>query len=610
MATVKQNPVNGKKRWPGPRELLEIGKVVKGALKLRPKPDDHVTSMGLHVEKTAARYPDRTMCLFEGRTLTWKEFNQLCNRYAAVFRDQGVSSGDCVGLMMENRPEFMASVIGLGKLGAVAALLNTNLREEQLVHSLKTTGASQVIVGAELTDRILDIKDDADLGNISRYLFVADGDLRDAPDWCIDLTEPLNRASVENPPETQKVTLGQHAIYIFTSGTTGMPKAAVIRQSRWNYMAYAFSGVILRMKPKDRMYLCLPLYHSNAIYAGMGAVIVSGASMVLRRKFSASKFLHEVREYQATCFTYIGELCRYLMHTPARPDDGDNPLVKCTGNGLRPDIWHDFKKRFNISRIGEFYGSSEGNAGFINGLNKDCTVGFSVSPHALIEYDILNDEIIRGGDGHCRRVKGDQPGLLVTQITDSARFDGYTDPDATEKKVLRDVFEKGDAWVNTGDLLCRVDVGPRFLPHYQFVDRTGDTFRWKGENVSTTEVCEVINQFDEVEYSNVYGVQMPGTDGRAGMVAVKPRGKEMDMEKFARFVDQHLPGYSQPIFVRMIREMDTTSTFKLKKGDLRDQAFHPERCGEQVWVRKPGGSTYETLDPAFYDHVMRGDAGF
>ena len=347
----------------------------------------------------------------------------------------------------------------------------------------------------------------------------------------------------------------------------------------------------LKCTEKDRLYLCLPLYHGTGLIIGAGAAIASGASMFLRRRFSASSFLDEVREHRATCLVYVGELCRYLANTPRRPDDRDNPLETVIGNGLRPDVWMDFKQRFGIRRISEFYGASEGNVAFANLLNKDCTVGMTTAEVALVEYDTDTDEILRDESGRCIPVDTGQPGLLLGRITEEAVFEGYTNAEATERKILRNALADGDAWFNTGDLMREVDVGFNAgFPHYQFVDRVGDTFRWKSENVSTTEVGEIVNGHPQVQICNVYGVEIANTDGRAGMAALvlEPGAETLDLDDFSAFVNRELPAYARPVFLRLQPGLDVTGTFKMLKGNLKKEGYDPETVTDPLYVMKPG----------------------
>jgi citronellyl-CoA synthetase len=310
---------------------------------------------------------------------------------------------------------------------------------------------------------------------------------------------------------------------------------------------------------------------------------------------------------------YIGELCRYLSNTEAQAGDDKNPLRSMMGNGMRPDVWLGFKKRFGISRIAEFYGASEGNVAFANLMNRDCTVGMTSAEVALVEYDVDNDEIVRDAAGRCVLVKPGDPGLLLGKITEDTVFEGYTDPEATEKKIVRSALENDDAWFNSGDLMRTVDVGFTLgYPHYQFVDRVGDTFRWKSENVSTNEVGEIINGFDQIKFCNVYGVEIPGTDGRAGMAAVTLQDgvTALDVEAFSTFLRSELPGYAVPLFVRIQPDIDVTGTFKMVKGDLRKQAYDIRSFEDPVYALLPGSDRYAPFDLEMLEKIGAREAGF
>lgn len=592
-------------------DVLDMVGVIRKATKLKPMPRDTKMSLGLLVEQRASASPDSTMVVFEGSAITWGEFNALANRIAHYLKSQGVKKGDAVALLMDNRVENMACVTALCKIGAVAAMINTSLTETPLLHCITSVGSKKIVVGQELLAPLAEIRDELNMGPAD-ILWVPDLALsgeNTSVDWADELIFQGQPAT--NLPETANITLGDLAYYIFTSGTTGLPKASLITHDRHYRMSLGFSSVLLDMKANDRIYACLPLYHSSGMFICFGSITHSGGSMFLRRKFSASNFLREARENETNCFAYIGELCRYLLHQEKQADDANNPIRKCVGNGLRPDIWMEFKTRFDIERIGEFYGASEGNSGCVNAFNKDMTVGFCGAKHAVVQYDVLNDELVRNRKGFCVKVKKGEPGLMLMEISKDAVFDGYADEEATQKKILTNVFKKGDRYFNTGDLLKTVDVGFVLgLPHYQFVDRVGDTYRWKGENVSTNEIGEIINAADSVAYCNVYGVQLPGTDGRAGMVGISAHHNTLNIEAISRHIMEKVPSYARPLFIRQVMEMDTTGTFKMKKGDLREQAYHPGKCTDPLFVLKPGASEYVPLDQAFYAEVMAGTAGY
>ncbi len=593
--------------------LSEVPSILGLAREIKPRPMSTRDCFAARVEATASKYPENTAVIFEGQQLSWRELNEHANRYVGALRGLGLKHGDTVSVMMENRIEYLATIIALNKLGATGALINTNLTGGPLVHCMSITDSRMCIFGEELLDTIAGIRSDPALAGVTNYLFVPDTLALDCPLWAIDLAEEAADEDHKNPPETGRVTLGDIALYIFTSGTTGLPKAAVLSNRRYLLSASASHKAGLKCDVDDCIYLCLPLYHGTGLFLGVGASFCSGASMFIRRRFSASNFLSEVREHGATCFIYIGELCRYLLNTPAQADDYKNPLYTMMGNGLRPDIWHEFKERFGITRVSEFYGSSEGNVAFFNLFNKDCTVGATTLPVALVKYDIDSDEIVRDRKGHCTRVADGEPGLLLGKITPMTAFEGYTSKEATQQKILRNVFRRGDSWFNTGDLMKTVDVGFALgLAHYQFVDRVGDTFRWKSENVSTNEVGEIINGHAQIAFCNVYGVEIPKADGRAGMAALALADgvRQLDLASFSAHVCSQLPGYARPVFLRIQRELDTTGTFKLVKGELRSQAYDLKQVKDALYVMKPGSSVYEKLEPAFAAKIRAGKAGY
>jgi citronellyl-CoA synthetase len=593
--------------------LRQLPAITSLAKALRPRPMTTVDCLGGRVEDLAQRHAQRSAVIFEGRELNWAELNAEANRVAHGLKKLGMVRGDCAALIMENRIEFLSTLIALNKLGVIAALINTNLVGRALSHCMQITEARWCLFGEERLQAVAEIKGEDALKDVAAWLYVRDGGEEECPEWATDLAQVSASEPTNNPADTCQNTIADRALYIFTSGTTGLPKAAVMTNRRFILSSLMSSLGGLRCDVNDRIYLCLPLYHGTALFLGAGAAFNTGASLFLRRKFSASHFLEEVRQHDTTCFIYIGEICRYLLATPAQPDDYKNPLTTVMGNGLRPDIWHEFKARFGITRVSEFYGSSEGNMGFINLLNKDCTVGTGSLPHTLVQYDIDADEVVRDAKGRCIKATPGQPGLLLGKITAVTEFEGYTNAEATEKKILRDVYKPGDAWFNTGDLLKKVDVGFALgLPHYQFVDRVGDTFRWKGENVSTNEVGEVINAHPQVHFCNVYGVEIPGTDGRAGMAALllEENTTELDLDHFSAHICDQLPAYARPQFLRILPCMDTTGTFKMLKGDLRKQGFDASAVSDPLLVMKPGSNVYEALTAEFAAEIMAGRAGY
>ncbi len=565
-------------------------------------------SLGWALERAARRYPQRPAVIDEQRRLSYAEFNGWCNRLAHALKEQGVDHGCVVAVMLENRIEVLAVLGALAKLGAIAALVNTTQRGKVLSHSLNLVKARHFVVGEELNGAFEEVRDELD--DSRRCYWVADGDSLEepgmAPPGWLNLMRLAQERSCDNPADTGQVRLKDACFYIYTSGTTGLPKASILSHGKWikAYGGFGHSG--LGLTEQDVFYLTLPCYHNNAVTVSWASVLAGGAAIALRRKFSASHFWKDVARYQATCFGYIGELCRYLLNQPPCAEEFGNSLSCMIGNGLRPSIWAEFKARFGIERVMEFYASSEGNIGFTNVFNFDNTVGFSPATFAIVRYDLENDRPLRDQRGFLQEVAKGESGLLISEISPKWPFDGYTDPARSEAVILRDVFRRGDAWFNTGDLMRGIGC-----KHAQFVDRLGDTFRWKGENVSTTEVENVLGAFPGVEDAVVYGVEIPGTNGRCGMAALRlAASTHLDCHALADHLDRELPSYASPLFLRLLEDVETTGTFKYKKTDLKQQAYEPEAVRAPLYARLPGEQGFRPLDGPLYQAIQRGEYRF
>jgi acyl-CoA synthetase (AMP-forming)/AMP-acid ligase II len=587
----------------GPKELLggilrsapDLPWILKGLWNLARNKPDKIGSIGALFARRARRSPDRPAVTFEGRAWTYAQFNAWANRLGAAFKSAGVRPGDSVAVLMENRPEMLACVLGIVKIGAVATLLNHNQRGTVLAHSLRITHPKLVIVGAECAAGLDSLAADERALLCKHWWWQGE---TAAPAGMPSLEAMAAQQSEDNPPETDRIRLKDPCFYIFTSGTTGLPKASIMTHYRWHRVMAGLGQLGMRLRASDVLYCALPLYHNNALTVSWGAVLGAGATLALGRKFSASRFWDELRACKATAFCYIGELCRYLLAQPPRPDDHDHHVRVIIGNGLRPEIWVEFQQRFNIGRIAEFYAASEGNNAFINGFGLERTAGFCPLSFAIVEFDNDTERPVRGADGFMREVPKGGTGLLITEITDRAPMDGYTDKAATEAKIFRDVFTAGDAWFNTGDLVR--DQGMR---HIQFVDRVGDTFRWKGENVATTEVEAALNTIAHVHDAVVYGVEVPGHDGRAGMAAIKIDAERFDGERVAAHLLQTLPRYAVPLFIRLKEDHELTSTFKYRKVDLKREGFDPNALTDSLYVLQ--GERYTRLDPRLYEQLAR-----
>jgi fatty-acyl-CoA synthase len=537
-----------------PGVLTDVPVMIRGVLTWLLARPTSKTSLGKVFQERAARFGDRVFIRFGEQQLSYREANATANRYAAVLAARGVGRGDVVGIMLRNSPNAVLMMLAAVKCGAVAGMLNYHQRGEVLAHSLGLLEAKVLVAESDLLDAV----DECGGTGVS-------------PTTIEDIERLAATAPTANPPSASAVLAKDTAFYIFTSGTTGHPKASVMTHRRWLAALAAFGGLGLRLKGSDTLYSCLPLYHNNALTVAIGSVINSGATLALGKSFSASKFWDEVIASRATAFIYIGEICRYLLNQPAKPTDRAHKVRLIAGNGLRPEIWDEFTSRFGIARVCEFYAASEGNTAFINIFNVPRSTGIAPMPQAYVEYDPDSGAPLRGEDGRLQRVPAGEPGLLLSRVNRLQPFDGYTDPRASEKKLVRNAFREGDCWFNTGDVMS-----PQGMGHAAFVDRLGDTFRWKGENVATTQVERALATDKSVEESAVFGVEIPRTGGRAGMAAVKLRdGAEFDGKAIAGTVYEQLPVYALPLFVRVVESMDHTTTFKSRKVDLREQAYDP-----------------------------------
>lgn len=556
-------------------------------------------------ERAADKFADHTAIIFEDERLTYRQIDALANRFAAWADTLGLAPRDTVALLLPNRSEYVPAWAGLAKVGVASALINNNLTGAALTHCLSISGAHHVITDME-TAAALDTIRAGLPRELTIWVIDAEGNPGDGR-HALDLKTP--KQAPERPPRSRRAGLkaGDVALYIYTSGTTGMPKAARITHTRAQLYMRAFSGAT-HATPEDRLYNVLPLYHSTGGLCAVGAALLNGATMVLRRKFSATHFWDDVAEHECTIFAYIGELCRYLINQPAHAKERAHRLRLIFGNGLRPDIWRDFQTRFNVPRVLEFYGSTEGNVSLFNYDGQPGAIGrvpsylrgnFAVR---LVKFDVESEAPVRNADGLCSECAPGEIGEAVGLIKNDARhsYTGYADKTASEKKVLRDVFAHGDAWFRTGDLMRQDKDG-----YFYFVDRIGDTFRWKGENVSTTEVAEALSRYAGVAEVNVYGAKVDKLDGRPGMAAITPNEK-FDIEGLPAFLDRELPPYACPLFVRMQPAIETTGTFKYRKVDLVKEGFDPAKTEHDLFFLNPDTKRYERITPELYRRIQDG----
>jgi fatty-acyl-CoA synthase len=536
------------------------------------------------IEELGARFGDAPALIGPQASLSHAALAARANRVARWAISENIAKGDCVALLLPNSPDYLALWLGLTRIGAVVALLNTNLRDEALARCIKVAAPLHIIAGPEFANA---------LGKTEAQVWWHG----DAFSWLVDTFEGGALAGAE----IRDVTLNDRALLIYTSGTTGLPKAAHVSHRRVMSWTHWFAGM-MGAGPDDRLYNCLPMYHSVGGVVASGAVLISGGAVIVREKFSRSRFWLDVVETGATIFQYIGELCRYLLS-----DDGpvlSHRLRLAVGNGLSGDVWESFQDRFHIPQVIEFYAATEGNFSLYNMEGKPGAIGRIPAflahrfPTAIVKFDDENGVPARGADGLCIPVARGEAGEAIGKIAGgAARFEGYTDAAASEKKILRDVFTPGDAWLRSGDLMRQDAQG-----FFYFVDRIGDTFRWKGENVATTEVAQAAASAPGVKAANVYGVSVPGNSGKAGMAALEVE-PGFDVAAFREHMAR-LPAYARPIFLRITGSLAITETFKQKKALLAQDGFNPYASGDALYV--DDGIGYVPLDAELYTRISSG----
>ncbi|NXI42847.1 S27A1 protein, partial [Galbula dea] len=557
------------------------------------------------------RHPHKVALIYEasGEHWTFQRLEEYSNAVANALGQQGFGRGDVVAVFMESRPEFVGLWLGMAKVGIQAALVNCNLRRDSLVFCVMASGAKGVVFGGELSAAISEVN--GMLGkNMAKF---CSGDYHPGlvPAETKHLDPLLSTASKLAPAQAPGKGLDDRLFYIYTSGTTGMPKAAIVVHSRY-YRIAAFGYYAYRMRPEDVIYSCLPLYHSAGNIMGVGQCLLHGLTVVIRKKFSASRFWDDCSKYRCTIIQYIGEICRYLLSQAPREAERRHCVRLALGNGLRASIWQEFRQRFRIPQIGEFYGATECNCSIANLDGKVGACGFNsrilpnVYPIRLVKVNEDTMELIRDSRGLCVPCRPGEPGLLVGQINQEdplRRFDGYVNESATTKKITSNVLQKGDQAYLSGDVLVMDDLG-----YMYFRDRSGDTFRWRGENVSTTEVEGTLSHILSQTDVAVYGVEVPGVEGKAGMAAIAdPKGK-VNPNVLYQELQKVLPPYARPVFLRLLPQVDTTGTFKIQKTRLQREGFDPQQTSDRLYFLDLKLGRYVPLDECLYERICSGKA--
>jgi fatty-acyl-CoA synthase len=556
------------------------------------------------VDEVAQARPDAPALLSEHESFSYRALVNRSNQYARWALRQGLAKGDVVALLMPNRPEYMAIWLGITRIGGIVALINTNLVGSSLAHCIALAQPKHIIVAAELSEAFAAARAPVPTTATIWSHGESHSGLSRIEDALADTGTEL--AEMHAPP----VRTTDCALYIYTSGTTGLPKAARISHGRLMMWSAWFAGM-MDAQPSDRMYNCLPMYHSVGGVVATGAMLFGGASVVIRDRFSARQFWDDIVRFDCTLFQYIGELCRYLVNSAPHASEQAHRLRLCCGNGLRPDIWEEFKTRFRIPQILEFYAATEGNVTLFNAEGKPGAIGRVPAflahrwPTALVKFDVATGEPVRDERGFCIRCATGETGEALGRIATGAagvggRFEGYTSREDSERKVLRDVFVRGDAWFRTGDLMRKDESG-----YFYFVDRIGDTFRWKGENVSTAEVSAAISEFPGVREATVYGVAVPGREGRAGMATIVNAGT-LDIVALRAHLGARLPDYARPVFLRVRAEIEITPTFKHRKNDLVQEGFDPSTSTDPLYFNDPAQAAFVALDEALHQRIVSG----
>ncbi len=562
----------------------------------------HLTLPAL-LGQLAERHGDAPALSSPASTLTYRGLAGACNRYARWALARGLQSGDVICLFMANCPDYMAIWLGLSRIGVTVALINTNLTGEALLHSVTTVAPRGVIAGAGLAATLNGVRARLPAALECWVHGASDSGLPRLDLAVADFSDEALAAGEFRAP-----TLAQRALCIYTSGTTGLPKAANVSHYRLMQWSHWFAG-LMDTRPTDRMYNCLPMYHSVGGVVATGATLVGGGTVILRERFSATAFWADVSAERCTLMQYIGELCRYLLAGPPQPEETRHSLRLACGNGLRAEVWLPFQERFRVPQILEYYAATEGNFSLYNCEGRAGAIGrippFLAHrlPVALVSFDPATGLPARDAQGRCRRCAVEEAGEAIGQIVGdqgASRFEGYTDGAASEKKILRDVFAPGDRWYRTGDLMRQDAQG-----FFYFVDRVGDTFRWKGENVSTAELAGVIAQVPGVMDVAVYGVEVPQADGRAGMAALVV-GKDFDLAVLRSALVAQLPAYARPVFLRVLGTLEITGTFKLRKQELMQEGYDPARVRDALFIDSAAAGSYLPLDAARFEQLRSG----
>ncbi|CAL4091093.1 unnamed protein product [Meganyctiphanes norvegica] len=593
-----------------PRDALAVARGVKLLFKVRTAQLFN-RSIPYFFAQNASNHPEKTAIIFDDQHWTFRKLDECSNRVGHFLLSNGIKKGDTIALFMEARPEYVAIWLGCTKIGVSCALINCNLKQSPLIHSISIANAVALIAGEELQEAVSQISDE--LKDLPIWVSGCGKNQTMFKEW-LSLDVLLESSSTEALPKklTSAVGFSDRLLYIYTSGTTGMPKAAIINNGRFLGIAaglHCFFGY----ERQDIFYIPLPLYHSTAGIYGMGQALVYGNTVVIRKKFSASQYWTEAKKHGCTAGLYIGEICRFLLNTPPKPEDKTHKMKKMVGVGLRPQIWEEFTERFNIPKVFESYGSTEGNIGLGNIEGVPGKIGFifrlvpGLMPYKIIKVDKETNEPIRDKSGLCILCKPGEPGEIVGLISKRdplRKFHGYADKKATEKKIIENVLKKGDCAYASGDIIEFDELG-----YCIFKDRTGDTFRWRGENVSTQEVEDVVSRKVGGKDVAVFGVEVPSAEGKAGMAVITDPTRSVDLNNLLEELKVFLPSYARPVFIRLTKEIDMTGTLKIKKTTLQKQGYDLSQIDDPLYFLDSKQNQYLALTPELHQRLLQGKTG-
>lgn len=602
-------------------DLANMKQLAKGLAILKyGKRTDDFTMADVWAE-SVSKWGSSTFVIFENQKFTFSEMDGLANQIAHWLLERGIKRGDTVALFMENKPEFIAWWLALTKIGALCAMINNSIKSKGLVHCIQVANSKGVIFDCDTEEAVHDVESQLQ-GVPLFFMGKAQAPFQNVSELTHEAASKMSSDGSSFPAMRKGLKMTDNFGFIYTSGTTGLPKAANIMHVKFCSMGSLplMSGLV----PGDRLYTCLPIFHSAGGGIGVVGCILSGATLVLAKKFSNSSFWPDIVKHECTGFQYIGELGRYLVnyyneHPELKPMVQKHKLKVAMGNGLRPEVWDEFQDDLRIPLVVEFYGATEGNGILLNFCQSDNksargavgragAIMSKVLPTKIAKFDVDSEECVRGADGFCIECKMGEPGeLLFPNVAGdpSKQFKGYTDPKATAKKILTDAFQKGDSWFRTGDLLSKDASG-----YFYFVDRIGDTFRWKGENCSTMEVSQAVSTMEGVSEANAYGVKVPGVvDGRACMVAIsgtEDLQSQGALDKLRAICAKELPSYAQPLFLRFLPETETTATFKHQKVQLREHGCDPSKVSDKMFWLSPASKKYEPFGAPEYQQLENG----